>query len=208
MVVPGPSPLNLPTSVNPPGPLACNPDLNQFAPHPLQSSPLGPVPSSSSSAFVLSSSQVEAPSSYLNFSSSSPRLLPSFATPPVNQIPGITSHQTNTSMLRPSPTVQNATSNTSLPGSSLSSSSLNSNNNAPPAPPLRQPSGLVANAIPPQSTPDSDAFIEALRHSTKLYDSDLSRADLERLVAEVVREDGFEKLVSLGVYTFIVFAYP
>ena len=64
----------------------------------------------------------------------------------------------------------------------ITSSSLNSNSQA--------------QYMPAQEI-SHDAIIASLRESTKLYD--LSRVELEKLVGQVVREEGFSKLVSLFV---------
>ena len=74
----------------------------------------------------------------------------------------------------------------------------------PPSPPQIPPSpaaaataeiGPTATVPDPQSSPDQDALFASLCETTTLYN--LSRVELEKLVAKVVREEGFAKLVRL-----------
>jgi len=78
----------------------------------------------------------------------------------------------------------NYPSGTPLPNSSpptSSARSINDNNNLPP----------TVNAIPGGNT--ASALLDALSETTGLYD--LSHSELEQLVGQVVREEGFTKLV-------------
>ena len=55
---------------------------------------------------------------------------------------------------------------------------------------------LQPGAQPPNTQPD--AFLESLMRSPTLYD--LSKPQLEAVVAQVVREEGFAKLVCIDVH--------
>jgi hypothetical protein len=83
------------------------------------------------------------------------------------------------------------------------------NANAIVPPPSQIPTSQVTadlHPIPapePQSTPSQDTFIATLREAPTLYN--LSRIELEKLVGEVVREEGFAKLVR-HIVGYLLFA--
>ena len=102
----------------------------------------------------------------------------------------------------PPPQVQDMSRNFLLSSSNPPLPSTNDSNYMssmlPPPPPCPPADPPVASAMP--STPVSDsqmskeAFLASLRETPTLYD--LSQAELEQLVGEVIREEGFVKLVS------------
>jgi hypothetical protein len=66
----------------------------------------------------------------------------------------------------------------------------------PPPPPDRH--------CPPEGESIGPDFLESLKKIPALYD--LSRSQLEELVAQVVREDGFAKLVRIDAKRYL-FSY-
>ncbi|KAF7311313.1 hypothetical protein MKEN_01033000 [Mycena kentingensis (nom. inval.)] len=75
---------------------------------------------------------------------------------------------------------------TSMPPPSSASAQMPSS--SAPAPPSSNPRPAVPN------TPDADALVASLRDATTLYD--LSYGQLARIVGDVVREDGFPRLME------------
>lgn len=157
---------------------------------------------SSSSDFAISSLQTPRVTTPLNFSSS-PCL-------PSSQLLNYPPNEHNTILaqttLKPTENnltknevapVQQATSrprfsdNSSLPDSPLPSTDISSSNLIPPLP---SSAPLAADSAPIH--PTNHDFLSKLSENTQLYK--LSRPDLENLVSEVVREDGFIKLVSFS----------
>jgi hypothetical protein len=66
----------------------------------------------------------------------------------------------------------------------------------PPTAPITPHSALQPGIQPPNTQPN--VFLESLMRSPTLYD--LSRPQLEAVVAQVIREDGFVKLVCADIY--------
>ena len=70
----------------------------------------------------------------------------------------------------------------------------------PPTAPITPQPALQPSAQPSETLPDT--FFESLMRSPTLYD--LSKPQLEAVVAQVIREEGFIKLVRTGVLRFVV----
>ncbi|KII92758.1 hypothetical protein PLICRDRAFT_102889 [Plicaturopsis crispa FD-325 SS-3] len=142
--------------------------------------------------------------------SSSPALAPSMANqPPGNHLrhrassSALPSYDPFTASRRRESTVAVApgvVSNSSLPESSPPSSSVNSNANMMPPPLPLSTSDAAVSIVPPASPQDPTTdptkalFLASLRENTSLYD--LSSADLEALVSNVIREEGFVDLLQ------------
>ena len=186
---PAPKPMNPPSSL--PDPLDVHPHSFAVRSAPIapasqplfsssQSSLLTPLPPS---VFTSSPLNIHSSSSVAPFSSLSLSTLPASGfdiplNPITNEKNGMPAH------LQTAPAIPNYPSGTSLPNSSpptSSARSINDNNNLP----------RTGNVIPGGSA--ASALLDALSETTALYD--LPHSELERLVGEVVREEGFTKLV-------------
>jgi hypothetical protein len=181
------------------------------APRTLVIPPTSRNPPPSAPDYTLSSSPMHPPiisHSALNIDSSSrPPSSPVVILPSNSAVPQ--SFQLNTNSAPAPPTLppsvagkpthaihSSSSNNSSLPESSPPTSSLNSiSNNANLMPPPRLPSAALSASVHP-----TDLFMASLREIPILYD--LPRRELENLVAEVVREEGFPKLVRFSTKTF------
>lgn len=83
-------------------------------------------------------------------------------------------------------------SHTFLPSTPIPSSSQM----LPPTAPITPSQPATQLAQPPNTQPD--AFLESLMQSPTLYD--LSKSQLEAVVAQVIREEGFIKLVCVDIH--------